>query len=332
MMGYQLHDIVKRIHEEKGVSLDEIDRRIRDKLDKLSGLISKEGAAHIVANELGVDLISLMKKQGIPVAQVMPGMRNITILGKVVKDYGMRVYQKEGREGRVWSFLIGDSSGVIRVVVWDTEMMNHLQRYQFGEGSVMRVSDGFVKENNGFREMPLGNRSLLEVNPAGVIVEDVQSEFRQTAMRKALGQLREGEFVTCFGTVVQVFDPKFYEGCSQCGKKLEQGCREHGAVTGVLVPILHFVLDDGSGAVQVVAFRDLVGKVLGLSVESVARFHAGLDGFETVRQDFLGKQLVVGGRVQKNIMFDRLELVASSVEEARPEDFLKESGSSVDVL
>ncbi len=331
MMGYRFDDIVKRIHEEKGIAYEEIERRVKQKLDKLSGLISKEGAAHIVANELGVDLISSMKKHGIKISHLAPGMRNVTIVGSVMKDYGVRAYQKEGREGKVASFLVGDESGMIRVVVWDTELMTKMAAHQFGEGCAVRVSDGFIKDNNGYREMHLGNRSSLEVNPEGVQVKHVQpGDITPQYQRKKIHDVQEGEFVNVVGTVVQVFEPRFYEGCSVCGRKVESGCREHGNVSSVMVPVLNFSLDDGTGNVPVVVFRDLVAKTLGLAPEVVMQFSQDPSGFPRVKQDFVGKQLVVGGKVQKNMLLDRIELRANSASEANPDDLLKEFSDQSD--
>ncbi len=326
MMGFTFEDIVQRIREEKGVSDDEIERRVKQKLDKLSGLISKEGAAHIVANELGVDLISSMKKHGVRISQVMPGMRNITIVGKVTKDYGLKSYQKEGREGKVWSFLVGDESGVIRVVVWDTDIIGKMEASGLSEGQVIRASDGIVKDNNGYREMHLGNRSMLEINPEGVQVKNVSMKTTQNFMRRQIKDLREGEFVSLVGTVVQVFEPRFYEGCKEGGKKLDNGCKEHGNVDGKMVPILNFYLDDGTGNIHTIAFRDLAGVVMNLPIEKILEFQQQPGSFEAVKNDFLGRQLVVGGKVQKNIMFDRVELIANSIEEAKPEDLAHELG------
>ena len=328
MMGFRFEEIVNRIRDEKGIDAEEIERRVKQKLDKLSGLISKEGAAHIVANELGVDLISSMKKHGIRISQVMPGMRNVTIVGCVVKDYGVRTYQKENREGKVASFLAGDESGAMRVVVWDTELMNKMEAHRFAEGCVVRASDGFIKENNGYREMHLGSRSILEVNPAGVEVKRPQLEMKQQYNRKSIKDLNEGDFVRIIGTAVQVFEPKFYEGCSECGKKLEQGaCREHGSVKGAMHPVLNFYLDDGTGNLPVVVFRDVVAKTLQLSAEDVIGLQNNPGAFEAVKQGLLGRQLTAGGKVQKNTMFERIEMVANLIEEVNPEDLVKELSS-----
>ena len=46
--------LVERIARSSGLATDEVDRKIEAKRAKLSGLISKEGAAQIVAAELGV--------------------------------------------------------------------------------------------------------------------------------------------------------------------------------------------------------------------------------------------------------------------------------------
>ena len=47
--------LVERIAKSASLSIEEIERKIEAKKAKLSGLISKEGAAQIVAAELGVN-------------------------------------------------------------------------------------------------------------------------------------------------------------------------------------------------------------------------------------------------------------------------------------
>ena len=48
-------ELINRI-KEKGFNDKEIERKINRKLEELSGLISREGAAHLIANELGINL------------------------------------------------------------------------------------------------------------------------------------------------------------------------------------------------------------------------------------------------------------------------------------
>ena len=56
-MEENYQQLIEFISENSGVSTEDIERKIEAKQAKLSGLISKEGAAHIVANELGIKLM-----------------------------------------------------------------------------------------------------------------------------------------------------------------------------------------------------------------------------------------------------------------------------------
>ena len=53
-MFQNYHQIVARIARSSNLSVEDIERRIEAKRAKLSGLISKEGAAQIIAAELGI--------------------------------------------------------------------------------------------------------------------------------------------------------------------------------------------------------------------------------------------------------------------------------------
>ena len=50
--------IVLKIMETTGLPKEDINMKIVDKQAELSGLVSKEGAAYIIAKELGLDLLS----------------------------------------------------------------------------------------------------------------------------------------------------------------------------------------------------------------------------------------------------------------------------------
>ncbi len=54
MIKVPYEDIVAKIRQDAGISESELNEKIEEKMSQLSGLVSKEGAAHIVANELGV--------------------------------------------------------------------------------------------------------------------------------------------------------------------------------------------------------------------------------------------------------------------------------------
>ena len=52
-----MEELVKRISFASGMTEEEITAKIEDKKLELSGLISDEGAAYIVAKEIGIDMV-----------------------------------------------------------------------------------------------------------------------------------------------------------------------------------------------------------------------------------------------------------------------------------
>ena len=172
MFNLSYDEIVERIKKEKGLSDKEISERVKAKLDKLSDLISKEGAAHLSANELGVKIFYNISRE-LKIDKIFFGMKSVSFVGKVVKLYPVNEYSKEKNgkkwEGKVCNMLIGDETGVIRVVMWDTNHISEIERGNLQEGSVLKINGGYVRDNNG-REVHLGKQSRLVINPAGVNV------------------------------------------------------------------------------------------------------------------------------------------------------------------
>lgn len=318
MIGLSYEDIITKIKKDKNLSDKEINERINLKLKKLSDLISKEGAAHIVANELGIKLFDINFK----INKIRSGMTSVNIIGKVIKIYGVREFKKGLREGKVANLLIGDETGISRLVFWDTKFIRLLENNEIKENDILKLRNCYVKVNNGYKELHLGNRGQVTINPDGIIVDviDKQNDYNLKKIR----DLNVGDFTGIFGTIVQVFEPKIFEACAECGKKVinednQLKCAIHGNVAIKKVPILNFFFDDGSGSIRSVVFRDQVGELMGLTNEQVIN----LENFDDKRSELLGKQVVLVGRVNRNEMFDRNEFNAQRVVEVNPEEVIK---------
>ncbi|RLG16024.1 replication factor A, partial [Nanoarchaeota archaeon] len=119
MFQIPLEDIVKRIKEERGLEEEKIMEMIERKVSELKGLVTREGAAHIVANELGVQLLEDMGRKELQLKNLIPGLRNVTVVGRVLRVFEGREWQKGDRKGKVASFIIVDGTGRTRVTIWD---------------------------------------------------------------------------------------------------------------------------------------------------------------------------------------------------------------------
>ncbi|MBW3019537.1 hypothetical protein KY329_05130 [Candidatus Woesearchaeota archaeon] len=319
MIRMPLSEMVGKIGQKTGLSEADVLAKIEDKCKSLSGLISKEGAAHIVANELGVKLVESSGK----IKDLYPGMRSVDIVGRITNVYEVREFSRaDGTNGKVGSFVLGDETGTMRMVCWGnkTDIIDTLS-----EGSVVKVTATQVRENNrGFKECHLTDQSQVEVDNA-----QIGEVKRNSAARISLKDLKEdGQYVEVLGTVVQVFDPRFFEVCPDCGGRLKEHegqwfCDQHSAVAPDYSYLVNVYVDDGTENIRVVLFRAQAEQLLNKSKEEMISFRTNPDSFEPLKTELLGEQFRFIGRGKHNKFFDRLEFVANKVYKAEAEEELK---------
>jgi replication factor A1 len=315
MIQISYNDIVAKIKEKANLSEAEIELRVKKKLEQLSGLISKEGAAHIVANELGIKLYEQVSGK-VKIKDILSGMRDVETVGKVQQIFGVREFSSNGREGKVGNFTISDETGSIRVVAWGNQT-SHIP--QLKENDIVKVVSGYIRENQGRQEVHLNDRSKLIINPPGENIGAIKKETQQLAVRKKISELTETDSnVEVLGTIVRVFEPKFFEVCPECNKRAKpvEGsfmCDTHGKIPTTYSYVLNFFLDDGSENIRVVCFRNQAERFLNMTREQVLLYREHPEQFEEVKNNLLGNMVKVVGRSTKNVMFDRLEFISQLV-------------------
>jgi len=287
-----------------------LEEKIKAKINELSGLISEEGAAHIIANELGI-VFEDPKGKVLKIKEIYSGMKNVTLTGKVVRVYEMREFSKNDRSGKVQSLMIGDETGSMRAVFWNDQVDGLTS---VAEDTIIKIVDGYVRDNDGRKEIHLGSRGSIEINPEGVEVNSVRrgNEYSRKEIHALQPEDTNAEIV---GTIVQVFDPRFFEVHPETGKRIQPGEN----VTPALSYVMNAVIDDGTGNIRVVFWKNQVHHLASKSADEMAAYKENPAQFEDVKTDLLGEQYRLHGRVQRNDMFDRLEFVAQIVEKADPE-------------
>jgi len=311
MIRIPFDEMIKKIQEKSGISEQEIIDKINLKLEQLSGLISKDGAAHIIANELGVKLAEGSGK----IKDIYPGMRNVEFNAKVQQVYEIREFNRQdGSSGKVGNFLCGDETGVIRVVCWGSQAD---KLSQLSNECIIRITGGLIRDNQGRKEVHLNDKSNIILSPNGVSISEVKN--RSDVKRKEIKDLEEtDQNVAILGTIVQSFEPRFFEVCPQCGKRIKEQdgqfvCPEHKNVTPDFSYVFNVVVDDGSDNMRCVLFRNQALKLLNKSQEQMLVYKDSPASFDSVKNDLLGSLVKIVGRVNKNTFFDRLEFVAQMV-------------------
>lgn len=323
MIKIPYEQIVERIKTEANISESDIDDKINVKMKQLSGLISKEGAAHIVANELGIKLFDAFSGK-LQIKNIVPGLRNVDTVGKVLQVYELREFTTNERQGKVASLIIGDETGTIRTVLWG-EQADNIKN--ISPGMTLKIIGGYVRDNTGRIELHVNDRSKVILNPEGEIVKDIK---KKSSERKPINQLTEKDGAAeILGTIVQIFDPKFFEVCPQCNKRVKNvegvfSCPEHNNVEPDFSYVMNLIVDDGTENIRAVFFRDMMDKLINSNKETILSYRQDPEKFENTKTELLGSIIKINGRVKKNIFFDRIEIVADEVSlNPNPEEEIK---------
>jgi len=315
MISMPLEQAIEKIKEKTSLSEEEINNKINTKLDQLSGLVSKEGAAYIIANELDVKLFEQTSGK-LQIKNILAGMRDVETIGKLTRKFDIREFNVNGRQGKVGSFIIGDETGTIRIVCWGSKA-DELTKLK--EGDIVKINSGYVKENNGLKEVHMNDKSIISLNPEGITIDSVTQTEKPSPTRKNIQELDENSNnVELFGTIVQSFEPRFFEVCPTCGKRAKPvegnfNCAQHGNVAPDYSYVMNVVLDDGTETIRSVFFREQAEKLLAKTKEEILNYKTNPQSFDAVKNELLGNQIKIIGRATKNQMFDRLEFITNDV-------------------
>jgi len=316
MIAIPYETLIEKIVEQSDLNKDDVETRVNSKMKQLSGLISKEGAAHIVANELNVTIIHDASSK-VKMKDVLPGLRDIEVVGKVLRKYELRTFQVSGRDGKVASLLLADETGKMRLVMWGSA---NDKFEQMKEGDVLKVKGAYVRENNNFTELHSNDRSSVEVNPEGETV-DVQAEPVQKTARKSITELTEEDSdVEVLATIVDVNEPRYFEVCPECSKRVRPSddgtlaCASHPEAVISFSYVLNGFLDDGTDNIRGVFFREQAEKLFSKNHDEMIALRGNDVDINALRTSLLGKIVKVRGRVSKNQMFDRTEFIVRNID------------------
>ena len=170
-------EVVKRIITESKMTKDEVTQRINEKVEELGGLITLEGAAHIVAREMDINLYDsqqIPKPEPIKIKDLIGGMNNVTITALVKNIYQPKTFsKKDGTQGAVQNVHLVDNTGTCRLVIWD-DQIRQFQEANLSRGDLIRINSAYVKESkyDGVKELGLNSRSHIEPTPSDVDKKD----------------------------------------------------------------------------------------------------------------------------------------------------------------
>jgi len=164
-----------------GISEAELEKQVRHKESEFGGFMSTQGILFIIAKENGIFVQSpdVNEQQyenfeeeidydefTVALSELEEEMRNIVILGKILQIYEPREFsRKDGSVGKVASFLIGDNSQNMKVILWD-DKVDIVKNEFFRGGELIRIIGAYCKKGrNNNLEVHLGKRGKIILSP-----------------------------------------------------------------------------------------------------------------------------------------------------------------------
>jgi replication factor A1 len=304
------HRILKKVSEISQKPEEDITRLIEAKRAKLSGLISREGALQIVAAELGINF----EKQKVKINEIFPGMKKVNLVGKIIRLFPVREFKKENREGKVANLILADDTGNTKVVLWDMNHIELIEKQEIKEGDFIQI------ENANLRNNEIHLSGFSEIKLSSITIENIKTE--QEYSRKTFSDVRLGEFVEVRAFIVQVFEPKFFEVCPECKKRVINNgesfvCEAHGKVVAEKKALFSAVLDDGTDNIRATFFLEQI-KELGLSLEDLET------SFIEKKESLLGKEMFFVGNIRQNKLFNNLEFYLQNLRNVENSKLIEE--------
>ena len=332
-MEEEVKELAEKIADKEDVETDEILERVEKKEEEYNGLISKEGAAHIVAKESGLELMEESEEGSLDIKNVVSGMNSATVTGKIERIFEPREFETDDGKGKVANLILRDETGTIRFSLWNDEVERLVEEDKLNVGDTIKIENGYVTEDNRDEpELRLGRSGKIKETDEelDVTIDETDSEGSSKGRMKIKG-LSPGETGEIRGTVVNVFaDSPFFKTCPECDERVEDECEEHGEFEVNIA--LSVVVDDGTDSIRSVFFGEQAERFTGIETEEawdMTDEGNNMEDFIEACDEKIGDEILIQGRTKMNDFFGRPEFIANSLEEVNVKDETEKTLESV---
>ena len=146
------------------IGRDELLIMVERKKEESHGLLSDEGAIRLLAQQLSVSPPASSDLKDQRISSVHAGLNDSTITGQVISVSDVHEFQRsDGTQGKVLRMRVGDASGQITGVFWDS-LADTVAREALTPGSRVRLLHGYTKFGRaGEVEFHLGSRANIQI-------------------------------------------------------------------------------------------------------------------------------------------------------------------------
>lgn len=91
------------------------------------------------------------------ISELQAGQGKIDVTGEITEVGEVRTFNKFGKDGRVANATLKDASGEIKLTLWNEQVD------QVKVGSKIKITNGYVSEYKGEKQLSTGKFGTLEV-------------------------------------------------------------------------------------------------------------------------------------------------------------------------
>jgi replication factor A1 len=216
-----------------------------------------------------------------PIAELKEGLRGIRVTGRVL-EVAPRQVTVQGQPKTVWGGSLADATGKVEFSAWSDPKL--------AAGQAVTIEGGYVRAYRGVPQLNFD--ADARITPAAQELPDAAAlDVRAPTLLRDLLARGGGSDVQVVATLLEVKEGSgLVLRCPTpgCTRVLAAGtCRIHNKVEGG-VPDLRVkaVLDDGTGAVQLIVGRELTEQLLGKDLERAKK-----EAQDAFRPDLIRDQL-----------------------------------------
>lgn len=228
---------------------------IEQKKKEGRGLLSDEGAARLVAEELLVQSRG-MELGRMQVKNLVSGLNDVSISGRVLLAWPHQQFQRrDGTPGRVMRLTLIDKSGRIRCALWDRHV-DIASRAGALQGRIIRIGHAYTRQGlSGEPEVQAGERSSIEIDPIDIPTSDFPD------LKDLFSQISSLIETSMNVNTVGIIDsePRYHTFT-------KEGRSGH---------VLHATLSDESGTISLVAWNEKAEELRGLKRSNVLQIMNG---------------------------------------------------------
>ena len=211
------------------------------------------------------------------------GSVDITVL---ILEINERVVNVNGENKTVFSGIIGDETGKAQFTSWFD--------FKIKKGLTYQITGGYIKSWRGIPQLTFDENSTVKKLSKDIITEDaiITKKLQIHDLINKKGAID----IKIEGTLIEIKDGSgIITRCSKCNRALRDNeCTIHGKIEGKTDLRIKSIVDDGTGAINIILNKDLSEKILDKKFQDYEKISQE-DAINDITKKLFAQRVLVSG-------------------------------------